>query len=118
MLAEACAALGDAVHDEARGAELWEEAAGILLDELGDKQRGEFALARAVERDVRRSAPFDRLFRIVRERKDGPRLLDLISRRLDVAEDPRRDRQALLGARARAARQRAIARARSPRSKT
>jgi cellulose synthase operon protein C len=86
-LAEASAALGDAVHDPVRGAELWEQAATILLDELGDKQRGEFALSRAVERDVRRFAPFDRLFRIVRERKDHPRLLDLIARRLEVADD-------------------------------
>jgi hypothetical protein len=88
ILAEASAALGDALHDPARGAELWEQAATILLDELGDKQRGEFALSRAVERDVRRFPPFDRLFRIVRERKDNPRLLDLIARRLDVADDP------------------------------
>jgi hypothetical protein len=88
VLAEASAALGDAVDDPARGAELWEQAASILFDELGDKQRGEFALTRSVERDVRRFAPFDRLFRIVRERKDNPRLLELITRRLDVAEDP------------------------------
>src|SRR6185436_12772929 len=88
ILAEASAALGDAVADPVRGAELWEQAATILFDELGDKQRGEFALSRAVERDVRRFAPFDRLFRIVRARKDSPRLLDLITRRLEVAEDP------------------------------
>ena len=88
VLAEACAALGDAVRDDARGAELWEMASQILLDELDDRDRGEFALRRAVERDVRRFAPFDRLFRIVRERKDSPRLLDLIARRLDVAEEP------------------------------
>jgi cellulose synthase operon protein C len=88
VLAEACAALGDAVRDDARGAELWEIASQILLDEFDDRERGEFALGRAVERDVRRFAPFDRLFRIVRERKDTPRLLDLIARRLDVAEDP------------------------------
>jgi len=87
VMAEACAALGDAVRDDARGAELWEIASQILLDEFEDKERGEFALARAVERDVRRFAPFDRLFRIVRERKDSPRLLDLIAKRLDVAED-------------------------------
>jgi hypothetical protein len=88
VLAEACAALGDAVSDPARGAELWDHAATILLDELGDKQRGEFALGRAVERDVRRFGPFDRLFRIVRERKENARLLDLIARRLDVADAP------------------------------
>jgi predicted Zn-dependent protease len=88
VLAEACAALGELVADDARGAELWEIASGILLDELGDKNRGEFALSRAVERDVSRFAPFDRLFRIVRERKDGARLLELIAHRLEVAEDP------------------------------
>ncbi|MFC1641579.1 hypothetical protein ACFL5O_02645, partial [Myxococcota bacterium] len=88
VVAEACAALGDAVHDDALGAELWEQAALILIEELGDPERGEFALSRAVERHVGRSVAFDRLFRIVRARKDGPRLLELITRRLDVAEDP------------------------------
>lgn len=87
-VAEACAALGDAVSDDARGAELWEQAALILIDELKDAERGEFALGRAVERDIRRFVAFDRLFRIVRARKDGPRLLELIAARLDVAEDP------------------------------
>jgi cellulose synthase operon protein C len=88
VVAEASAALGDAVHDEARGGELWEEAATILMDELGDQERGELALSRAVQRNVKRHAPFDRLFRIVRAKKDGPRLLELVTRRLDVAEDP------------------------------
>ncbi len=87
LLAEAYAALGDAVSDPARGSDFWEQAAGILLDEFGDTTRGEFALTRAVERDVRRFAAFDRLFRLVRERKDGSRLLELIARRLEVAED-------------------------------
>lgn len=87
-LAEACAALGDAVSDASEGSELWERAALILLDELGDSARGEYALSRAVERDVRRFAAFDRLFRLVRQRKDAPRLLELVARRLDVAEDP------------------------------
>ncbi len=86
-LAEAYAALGDAVSDGAMGSSFWEQAAAILLDEFGDATRGEFALTRAVERDVRRFASFDRLFRLVRERKDGSRLLELIGRRLEVAED-------------------------------
>ena len=87
-LAEACAALGDAVSDSASGGKFWEQAALILLDEFKDTTRGEFALSRAVERDVRRFAAFDRLFRMVRDRKDGPRLLELIARRLEVAEEP------------------------------
>jgi len=88
VAAEAAAALGDVVRDPARGAELWEEAGLILLDELKDESRAEVAFARAVERDVRRSVAFDRLFRAVRARKDGPRLLDLIAARLEVADDP------------------------------
>lgn len=87
-VAEACAALGDACAEATRGAEYWEKAAIVLLDELADPARGEFALARAVERDVSRGVAFDRLFRVVRARKDGPRLLELISARLEVAEDP------------------------------
>lgn len=87
-LAEACAALGDAVSNATQGAELWEEAALILLDEFKDDTRGEFALSRAVDRDVKRFAAFDRLFRMVRARKDGTRLLELVARRLEVAEDP------------------------------
>ena len=87
-LAEACAALGDAVSDASEGSEFWENAALILLDEFKDTTRGEFALSRAVDRDVRRFTAFDRLFRMVRDRKDGPRLLELVARRLEVAEDP------------------------------
>ena len=87
-LAEACAALGDATLDAKKGAELWEHAATILFDLLDDPERGEFALSRAVDRDISRFAPFDRLFRFVRARKDGPRLLELITRRLEVADDP------------------------------
>lgn len=87
-LAEACAALGDAVSDSAAGGRLWAQTASILLDELNDPSRGEFALTRAVERDIKQGEAFDRLFRIIRQRKDDERLLDLISRRLAVAEDP------------------------------
>jgi tetratricopeptide (TPR) repeat protein len=87
LLAEASAALGDLVSDAHQGAELWERAATLLFDDLGDPVRGEEALARAVARDVGRGAAFDRLFRLVRARRDGPRLLELISVRLEVAED-------------------------------
>lgn len=87
-LAEACAALGDAVSDSAVGGRLWAQTAAILLDELSDPSRGEFALSRAVERDIKQTEAFDRLFRIVRQRKDDDRLLDLITKRLAVAEEP------------------------------
>ncbi len=87
-VAEACAALGDVSRNDAMGAEFWEHAGLILLDELQDPARAELAFGRAVERDISRGVAFDKLFRMVRARKDGPRLLDLISTRLEVAEDP------------------------------
>ncbi|MBK7586372.1 MAG: tetratricopeptide repeat protein [Myxococcales bacterium] len=88
VVAEASAALGDAVSDDARGAELWEESAFVLIDELGDTARGEFALSRAIARDIGRFKSFDKLFRLVRARKDRDRLLELVTLRLEVAEDP------------------------------
>lgn len=88
MLAEASAALGDLSSDAGQGAELWERAALVLLDELDDPARGEAALSKAVHRDITRFTSFDRLFRIVRARQDGPRLLELISSRLAVADTP------------------------------
>ena len=87
-LAESCAALGDAVSDGTLGARLWQEAAEILLDELGDAERGEFALTRAVERDIKNQSSFQRAFRAVRARKDHRRLIELIDQRLAVAEEP------------------------------
>ncbi|NRA32854.1 MAG: tetratricopeptide repeat protein [Polyangiaceae bacterium] len=89
MLAEACAALGDITADPLRGAALWEEASHILLDQLGDEERGEQALERAVSKDIDRFSCFDRWFRILRARKDNPALLELIERRLEVADDPK-----------------------------
>ncbi|MBN2193596.1 MAG: hypothetical protein JW751_12335 [Polyangiaceae bacterium] len=88
VLAEASAALGDILQDAGRGAELWEEAGLILLEELEDSERAELAFERAVARDVRRAVAFDKLFRMVRARKDGQRLLDLVAARLEVADDP------------------------------
>ena len=87
-VARAAAVLGDTVGDSTRGAELWEHAAAIYLDELKENAQGEQALLRAVERDINRFSSFDRLFRLVRARKDGPRLLELIGARLTVADDP------------------------------
>jgi tetratricopeptide (TPR) repeat protein len=87
LLAESSAALGDLVSDPGQGSELWERAAALLLDSLSEPAQGEAALARAVERDIGRKSSFDRLFRLVRARRDGPRLLELVSARLAVAED-------------------------------
>ena len=87
LRAESLAALGDLALDPGEAAEYWEQAANLLLDELGDEVRGEWALARAVRLDITRDHPFDRLFRRVRERGDAAALLDLILDRLEVAQN-------------------------------
>jgi cellulose synthase operon protein C len=79
--------LGDLCTEDTRGAEHWEHAATDWL-ELGDGARGEAALDRAFARDPKRAKAFDTLFRRVRERKDGTKLIEITTRRLEVADDP------------------------------
>ena len=85
--AGAAAELGARCHDPARGAAFWEEAALGFLD-LRDEARAEAALAAGFARHPGRPVTFDKLFRRVRERKDNDRLLALVSRRLEVTDDP------------------------------
>ena len=85
--AEACEALANNYSNSSVAAELFEEAATLWFDELENDSRGERALALSVTRDVHRFSAFDRLFRRVREKNDGPRLLELIDARLDVSDD-------------------------------
>jgi tetratricopeptide (TPR) repeat protein len=84
----ACAELGELCADDRRSAEFFERAALLSIDELGDETEGERVLERAFAKDPSRPVAFDRLFRRVRERGDADKLLALIARRLDVAEDP------------------------------
>ena len=84
---EAASALGASCADATRGAKFWEEA-GLLLTDLGLGDEAEAALGAAFARDPSRDVAFDRLFRRVRERKDGEKLLELITRRLDFSDDP------------------------------
>ncbi len=85
--AAACEALGARCKDDARAGAFWEEA-GLAAAELGDDERAEASFYNAFARDAGRLISFDRLFRRVRERKDRDLLLDLVSRRLTVSEDP------------------------------
>jgi tetratricopeptide (TPR) repeat protein len=84
----ACAELGELCADDKKAAEFLERAALLSLEELGDETEGERSLERAFAKDPSRHVAFDRLFRRVRERGDSDKLLALITRRLDVAEDP------------------------------
>lgn len=83
----ACAELGALCRDAARGAEFWERAGLILLEHTEAKGDAEISFDRSFDRDPRRSVAFDKLFRGVRARNEDDRLLAIIARRLDVAED-------------------------------
>jgi tetratricopeptide (TPR) repeat protein len=83
----AASELGARCRGDARAAAFWEEAALLLLD-LGDETQGEAALEASVARDPGRPVAFDKLFRRVRARKDNEKLLALVTRRLEVTDDP------------------------------
>ncbi len=85
-VAEACDALGKLYSDATLAADLFEQASNLWFS-LGADVKGEEALRHAVARDIRRFSSFDKLFRRVRDRNDGPRLLELIDARLDVSDD-------------------------------
>ncbi|WP_394820499.1 tetratricopeptide repeat protein [Pendulispora albinea] len=85
--ARAAMELGTRANDDVRGAAFLEEAGG-LWRELGDDASAEQAFDLAFERDASRSYSFDKIFRAVRARKDTDKLLLLISRRVEISEDP------------------------------
>src|SRR5690606_1890992 len=81
----ACEQLGARCDDGGRGAAFWEQAA-LAWTKLGAgfERRAESALDASFARDPARASAFDRLFRRVRDRKDGDKLLGLIDKRLEV----------------------------------
>lgn len=83
----ASAHLGALCRDDARGAGYWEKAGLVLLEHTDAHEDAEIAFDRAFERDPRRAVAYDKLFRRVRARNDDDRLLQIIARRLEVAED-------------------------------
>ena len=85
--AMACAQLGQLCKDDARGARFWEHAGLLLLERTEHHDDAEIALDRAFSRDPRCGKAFDKLFRRVRGRKEDDRLLSLIERRIEVAND-------------------------------
>lgn len=83
----AAAQLGALCKDDARGAKFWESAGLILFEQTKAHDDAEIAFDRAFSRDPRRGVAFDRLFRRVRARNEDDRLLDIIERRIGVADD-------------------------------
>ncbi len=85
--ARAAAELGKRCGEPTRAGKFWEEAATLWL-EMGREKDAEVAFESAFERDAQRGAAFDKVFRRVRERKEGDRLLAIIGRRLEVTDEP------------------------------
>lgn len=85
-MALAAAQLGNLCSDNARGAEFWEMAGMILLEKTDAHDDAEISFERAFARDPRRSVAFDKLFRRVRGRNEDDKLLEIISARLEVAD--------------------------------
>ena len=85
--AVASAQLGSLVKDDVRAAQFWESAGLLLLEKTDAHDDAEIAFERAFERNPRSNKAFDKLFRRVRERKENDKLLDLIGKRLEVADD-------------------------------
>jgi hypothetical protein len=103
LMAEALAALGDITRQPESAGELWRRASSILLDTLGDEQRGKYALARAVELDPSHTDSYDRLVGLVQRKQDSRWLIRLIDLRLTVTQSPQ-DRVKLYWDKARAQR--------------
>lgn len=83
----AYAQMGELCKDDARGAEFWERAGLILLEKTEAHDDAEVSFERAFTRDPGRAVAFDKLFRRVRSRNEDDKLLEIIGRRLDVAEE-------------------------------
>ena len=85
--AVAASKLGELLHDDARAAEMWEQAGLLLIDVVGDEAEGEQALLEAFTRDPHRGVAFDKLFRRLRAREADDAVLELAQKRLEVTEE-------------------------------
>jgi tetratricopeptide (TPR) repeat protein len=86
-VALASAQLGALCKDDARGAELWEHAGLVLIEHPDGAADAAIAFERAFERDPSRDIAFDRHFRRVRAGSEDEKFLQILTKRLDVAED-------------------------------
>ncbi len=84
---EACDALSPHCEGEVR-AQLLEESASVLMDQLGRPHDAEQRLREALSIDPTRVVAFDRLHDLLADRHDEPALVELIRRRIDVTDEP------------------------------
>lgn len=79
--------LASLVSGEAK-AQLLEESAAVLMDELGDDAGAETRLRAALAVDGSRAIAYARLHDLLAERGDEAELLDLVIARTDATDDP------------------------------
>lgn len=87
-LVEACDRLAHIVTDDELRMLLLEESAATLMDELGQDARAERRLRRILAIDARRPIAYGRLHDLLAERDDDAGLLELVSNRIELVDDP------------------------------
>ncbi|MEM9187658.1 MAG: hypothetical protein AAGF12_00680 [Myxococcota bacterium] len=92
LVVRACDALAAALAEIDGGgeleAELLEEAAAVLMDELGEDAEAELRLQRALRESVDRRIAYGRLHDLLAEREDTAALGALVQRKLEAIDDP------------------------------
>ncbi|RLB49562.1 MAG: hypothetical protein DRJ42_20775 [Deltaproteobacteria bacterium] len=83
----ACDTLAEVCDGELE-AQLLEESAAILMDEMEGDAEAELRLLRAVEIDVTRPIAFGRLHDLLAERSDTEGLAELVAKRIGALDDP------------------------------
>ena len=87
-LVEACDRLAHLVTDEELKMLLLEESAATLMDALGQDARAERRLRRILAIDARRPIAYGRLHDLLAQRDDDAGLLELVSNRIELVDDP------------------------------
>ncbi len=87
-LVEACDRLAHLVDDQELAALLLEESAAALMDELHQDDRAERRLRRVLAIDARRPIAYGRLHDLLADRGDDAGLLELVSARIELVDDP------------------------------
>ncbi len=82
----ACDALAKGVDGELR-AQLLEEAAAVLMDDLGRDDEARERLTRVLAIDGARPIAFGRLHDLLAEREDTRGLIDLVTKRIELVDD-------------------------------
>ena len=87
-LVESCDRLAHLLDDQEISALLLEESAAVLMDELNQDDRAERRLRRVLAIDAKRPIAFGRMHDLLAEREDDAGLLELVSSRIDLIDDP------------------------------